>query len=467
MSTPPPNAAVPATPGLPSIQQRLSQVVRWTTLGWGLAVSLLVWLMVHQQVDEIMDNALRESAEVLYGTISTHALAMPGDDGPLGSEHPQVLPAPPHREHLVWQLVAPGGRVLLRSHQAPDPPLGVPGQAGFSEVAGQWRVCALVDAPGGRTLFVAQPLHRRLATQVQATAVTAGITMLAGLAAAAWLRRRTRRELQPLAALSQAVARYDPMHAVHPLDAVDRAELLPLRGAVVGLGQRLARHVANERAVAAHAAHALRTPLAGLVAQLATAQKLSPPDAPPALPAALHSARGAADRLRRVVGALITLFRSGAELQWVAVDLDALLASLPAAGLQLRREGAEARLWADADLLAAALANLLDNAARCGARQVRLAWHSGADGGTLVVADDGPGASAERVAALQAALDAQDYESGTGLGLMLADLVARAHGGRLGLGTPPSGFEARLRLGPPPPGHGGMGHQAEQADRAG
>ena len=43
--------------------------------------------------------------------------------------------------------------------------------------------------------------------------------------------------------------------------------------------------------------------------------------------------------------------------------------------------------------------------------------------------------------ALQAALDSQRYEDHTGLGLMLADMVARAHGG--GVRLPPSA--ARLR----------------------
>ena len=41
--------------------------------------------------------------------------------------------------------------------------------------------------------------------------------------------------------------------------------------AISGLGDRLASHVAHDDAFAAHAAHALRTPLAGMDAQLAVA----------------------------------------------------------------------------------------------------------------------------------------------------------------------------------------------------
>jgi C4-dicarboxylate-specific signal transduction histidine kinase len=64
--------------------------------------------------------------------------------------------------------------------------------------------------------------------------------------------------------------------------------------------------------------------------------------------------------------------------------------------------------------------------------------------------DDGPGISAERRQALTSALDAQAYDGVPGLGLTLADLVARAHGGRLRLVDPMGGrgFAVELALAP-------------------
>ena len=100
-------------------------------------------------------------------------------------------------------------------------------------------------------------------------------------------------------------------------------------------------------------------------------------------------------------------------------------------------------LRADADLLTAALLNLLDNAARHGASTVTL---SAPAAGLLQVHDDGSGVTPERRLALQQARDAQDYEGRMGLGLMLADLVARAHGGALSLPDAGPGFTAVLRL---------------------
>ena len=72
------------------------------------------------------------------------------------------------------------------------------------------------------------------------------------------------------------------------------------------------------------------------------------------------------------------------------------------------------------------------------------------DGGLRLV-DDGPGIDPVRLQALQQALDTQAYEGRTGLGLMLADLVARAHGGRLRLGPSPygSGLAVTLTLSEP------------------
>jgi len=49
----------------------------------------------------------------------------------------------------------------------------------------------------------------------------------------------------------------------------------------------------------------------------------------------------------------------------------------------------------------------------------------------LDIIDDGEGLSAAGLSHLQTALNGQRYEQLGGLGLMLSDLIARAHGGRL------------------------------------
>ena len=65
----------------------------------------------------------------------------------------------------------------------------------------------------------------------------------------------------------------------------------------------------------------------------------------------------------------------------------------------------------------------------------------------LVVQDDGSGIPDSQRQRLQQALDSQDYDKQMGLGLMLADLVARAHGGQLRLCPSAAGCRVEMRLG--------------------
>ncbi|MBT9488913.1 MAG: HAMP domain-containing histidine kinase [Rubrivivax sp.] len=418
-----------------SIRQRLSRALVMVSLAWGLSVSAVVWWVVQHEVDEIMDATLSESAQILLGVLQFERERLPLGRG-------QAMPAPAHDEHLVWQLVAPGAGVLLRSHQAPGEPMVPAATRGLVSVGDMWRVHASEFDASGRVLLVAQPGRERFEARVEAAEYTSGAALVVGLACALWLSRRVRRELKPIDALSAAVAHYDPLLPQAALPDPQRQELAPMHGAIIALGERLARRVANERAFAGHAAHALRTPLAGLVAQLATAQRL----APPAVQPMLRLAREAADRLRRVVTALLALFRTGTELNLQPVDLGDLLALLPTPGLQVQVTPG-AQVVADPDLLAAAFANLLENAARHGAHGVTVSVSHPCGDVCISVHDDGSGMPPDRREALQAALTAQDYASHTGLGLMLADLVARAHGGGVRLPATLTGTQIDLVLG--------------------
>ncbi len=423
---------------LPSIRSRLTRLLVGVALVWGLLVSAAVWLAVHEEVGELLDETLQASAEVLG-----HLLSL-GDEAALTRAGAALEATSASHEHFAWQLVGPGGALLLRSARAPEQawlPLPSPG---FINAASGWRVFGLRLAAGERMLYVAQTSDERHEAETELALTAAWSALAIGIASAWWLRGRVRRELQPLARLSAALARYEPLPPAVPLAAAERRELQPVHDAIAALGERLARRVANERAFSAHAAHALRTPLAGIDTQLAVAQR----EAPDALQPRLARVREAAARLTRVVSALLALFRSGADLQWQSIELQPLLARLPHEGLALMLRP-DATLQADADLLTAALINLLDNAVRHGATAVELELASSDALQTLCLRDNGRGMSAERRADLAAALASQAYEGRMGLGLMLADLVARAHGGRLNLPQVERGFAVELQLGRP------------------
>lgn len=214
--------------------------------------------------------------------------------------------------------------------------------------------------------------------------------------------------------------------------------------AISGLGDRLASHVAHERAFAAHAAHALRTPLAGMDAQLAVAIR----QCDPAVRGRLEQTREAATRLRNVVNALISLFRAGGEMRWQSLNLEELAGNLPLNGATLVVQAPQA-IEADPDLLSAALLNLLDNAVRHHASRIEIVAHV-RDGLTrLEVRDNGEGMSPARLTEVEAALRGEATPAGIGLGLTMTQLVARAHGGTVSIGLrsdSQSGVEVTLIL---------------------
>jgi signal transduction histidine kinase len=413
----------------PSMHARLGRALLAWSLVWSLGVAVAVWLAARHEVDELLDDTLVSSAQVLGALLQDGAPLPPGS---------VLAPGPALRnEHFAWQVVDAQGVVLQRSSEAPEQLLVDAPVAGFTDAAA-WRVYAVPLGRDGRLLMVAQTGAERSEArrEVAQSAVLAALAI--GLLGQIWLRSRVRHELDPLRRLAERLEGHDPSDPGFALGPPERTEFQPIHAALDAVAERLRRHLANERAFSAHAAHALRTPLAGIDAQLAVALR----EAPEAMRARLERARAAAERLQRVVAALIGLFRSGGAAQRQTLDLGALAARLPAAGLAVE-VAPGAQVQADGDLLLAALANLLDNAARHGAARVRIDVPAPQ---CLRVADDGPGVGAEQRAALQAALDREDYEGRMGLGLLLADRVARAHGGRLRLPAAPQGFVAELLL---------------------
>jgi signal transduction histidine kinase len=419
----------------PSIRSRLANALLFWSLMWSLGVTLAVGLASQHELDELLDETLQSTAAVFAQAMASSAgAAAPG---------PAVVPMSGDAQ-FAWQLVAADGRVLRRSDNAPAASLLRAATAGFSKTA-DWRVhgSALPSAEGSdaRMLYVAHRLAERREAQFEAVLSAALAALSIGLLGHLWLRARVRQEMLPLEHLSQRLAHFNPLDPAQALGTAERAELVPVHNALVELGQRLAQRVAQERRVAAHAAHALRTPLAGMDAQLAVALRESTPEAQPRL----QRVREASVRLQRVVRSLLDLFRIGGEVRRQRVNVKALLAHLPLPGLEVLVDE-RVHVDADPDLLAAALLNLLDNAQRHGARRATLTVPAP---GRLLLRDDGPGAELHRLALLRAALATQSYEGQTGLGLMLADLVARAHGGHLRLPQPPDaggGFLAELVL---------------------
>lgn len=419
---------------LPSIGKRLANaLLTWSVLSTVVVVAA-VWLAVHEEVDELLDETLQATAEVLMIPLQSTVI--------LSAESSlEKISSPPSKGNFAWQVINYNtdkpAQVLRGSIHAPLDALHEAPLPGFGNTPA-WRTYGVAVSSPNRMLYVAQTNKERSEAQLEVALGAALASLAIALLAHVWLRTRARHELQPLQTLAEKLANYDALAPAASLGMPEREELMPVHTSIDILTQGLARRVAHERAFAAHAAHALRTPLAGIDAQLAVALR----ECPPHLSQRLQNVRTASARLQRVVTALLSLFRSGMNLQRQTLMGDSWLSQMPMEGLTIQTNITQP-LSADLDLLEAAMLNLLDNALRYGARNVMVSTPAV---NTLRLSDDGPGVSAQRYLQLQQALDTQSYEGHTGLGLMLADMVARAHGGRLTLPAAKQGFAVEIQL---------------------
>ena len=421
-----------------SIRQRLTLSLVVVAFSLGGMIGVTVWYVVQHELTELMDQGLRESAELIHNVLS-HAPQALNQTSVRSSEAD-------YEEHLVWQLVDVHTRqVIRRSAKAPI-------QALTSQVSdvvvhsddGLWHLLSFsFQHTDDRILVVAQSAIEREEALGETVLYASLMALAVGLLATLLMNARIRAELRPLQQLSRSVQSFDPMAQGALLAGVHRAELEPIETAIEELGQRLSRRITTERAFTAHAAHALRTPVAGIDAQLAMAIK----EAPLPLQPRLQRTRLAAARLGRVVQALLGMFRSGLEPQYSQVRIAELLQVV--AFNDLRIEVApDLEVQADADLLAPALLNVLDNAQRHGADTVQIELTTTAEGYALRIQDNGQGCPEPQLQTMRQALERQDYSTSSGLrglGLILADLVMRAHGGQLQLPASACGFVLVMR----------------------
>jgi two-component system sensor histidine kinase TctE len=312
------------------------------------------------------------------------------------------------------------------------------------------------------------------------------LVMAAGFA----LNWAVTRALKPLIELKDAVERRSP----RDLSAIDPqttpAEVQPLVSALNRLFSLVNDQAEGQRRFVADAAHQLRTPLAGLQAQVeAWAQAARVAQAAGSDGAVTLSAekitklRNATRRTSQLANQLLALSRADATAAAAQpmqrVDLKDLCESilplhLDAAarkGIDLGLEAEPAQTTGYEWLLRELLGNLVDNAVkytpaggtvtlRCGVSAGSPPPDAGGDpehprwGVFLEVEDDGPGiAPDERAKALQRFYRVQGTEGeGNGLGLAIASEIARVHHSELELGdggtaaSGPRGLRVRLSL---------------------
>jgi signal transduction histidine kinase len=249
--------------------------------------------------------------------------------------------------------------------------------------------------------------------------------------------------LRPVEAMRRRAAAVRPGRSGERLPVPDsRDEIARLGVTLNEMLDRLEAAFARERAFTAEASHELRTPLGILKAELELA--LRQDRSPGELRAALESASEETDRLVQLAEDLLAIARlddGRLPIRTGAVDADHLIASVAARFESRAREGgrrvsaaANGKLRFDGDRarLEQALGNMVDNALRHGAGEIRLSAVAREGSAELHVTDAGAGFDPEfidRAFERFARAAGARGTAGAGLGLSIVAAVAASHSG--------------------------------------
>ncbi len=438
-----------------SLASRLTRtLVFWVGGVWLLSVLGVVWY-VDREINYNFDNELVEVSHRMFD-IAVEELDRRFDEAAPG--RPLIAPTPLFRDAaVVYQVVDAHERVLLRSAETPPDTFDVPAAPGFANLEA-WRIYTVRHPSRALFLQVADPLSERR-NALNRTLFGLLLPLIAVLPLLALLLRRiARRELAVLQGLAGEIGRRSGAD-LRPIALPGLPTELQLVGDHVNrLLERLSQALDVERALAANAAHELRTPLAAARLRLQTAldHDLNRGD--------VEAALGALRMLSHRAEKLLQLSRaeSGASLTRSRVDLVQLAATVaqefwqePHALGRLDLEVPETEpapaTMGDFDALAIALRNLVENALNYGG-DGRVQIEVTADC-RLIVRDFGPGVPEVELRTLKLRHIRHSAErTGYGLGLSIVSTIVTKHDARLQLDSPPagaaSGFEASIALRP-------------------
>ena len=417
---------------------------------WIGAASVTAILAGHA-MEEVFDSALQETAQRILPLAVADVLGREEEGGTQ-----RLAEIREHDEFLTYAVRDAQGRILLLSHSADAEIFPGWSGTGFSQSATH-RFYSEAALQGSVRLTVAEPIAHRtfVAREIQ---MSLGLPLLIFLPVALLaIALVVRASLKPLHRFQERLAARGARDLSRvPVDELP-AELAPVADTLNGLLGRLAAAFEAERSFAANAAHELRTPLAGAIAQ---AQRLQAETADPGAKVRAADIETTLKRLTRFSERLMQLARAeggrlrlehASDLRLVARILTDELSRMmhaPRIALDLPAEPVMSDL--DPDVFAILYRNLVENALRHGADGTPVHVSLSRDG-VLTVANDGPVVPHEILARLADRFErAGAPTDGTGLGLAIVHAIAQRVDSSLALRSPrsgqASGFEATLTL---------------------
>ena len=343
-------------------------------------------------------------------------------------------------DQIFYVIRERGGRVAGGEASLPQPP-GVPGAQPvfWNDYRGGQpiRAVALAASVEGIpvTVVAAETTRKRRSAENDAMLSALAPTVLLLIAAAAAVIFGVRRGLAPVEDLREQLRRR-PLADLGPLDEAPLVEeLRPLVHSLNDVLERLAHAQRSQARFIANAAHQLRTPIAGLVNQLDLARAGGRE-----ADAHLEQARQAAARLARLAQQVLSLAAadpvSNPEPTREQCDLASVVREragqwvAAARGVEMEFDLDSAAVAGNTVLIGELASNLVDNAARYGARNVKVATHLRDGCSILEVEDDGRGIPLDQRKRIFDRFHRIGDASmpGSGLGLAIVEEIARRHG---------------------------------------
>jgi two-component system, OmpR family, sensor kinase len=433
------------------------------TLGIGLLLTLL-WLgaatvtaiRLQHEMNEVFDAALQETAQRILPLAIVDII-----DREEEGITQRLAAIRPHNERFTYIIRDAEGRILVQSHAADPTVFPAYDGAGFRQTS-KLRLYNEDALQGSVRLTIAEPLaHRRQAAWE--TLIGLGLPLLGvipiTLIAVGFVLRLS---LSPLRQFRDALATRGARD-MSPVEAgALPGEIEPVTDTLNELLSRLKAAFDAERSFAANAAHELRTPLAGAIAQ---AQRLQAETSDPEAAGRTNEIETSLKRLTRVSERLMQMARAEGGrlrtdnprdvrpvLQIIMGDLERLF---PIENVLLSVPEQPVLSDIDPDAFGILIRNLVENAFRNATPDTPIKVELSPDG-YLSVGNECPAIAPEVLEGLTNRFERPNPSNdGAGLGLAIVATIADRIGGELKLQSPvpgkSSGFLAEVNI-PTEPG---------------
>lgn len=419
------------------------------TLIW-LGTATITARLLSDEMNEVFDSALQETGQRILQLAVIDVLNREEE----GTTR-RVMALDAHKEYFTYIVRDDQGRILLTSHRA-DPALFPANLTpGFHNAKGN-RLYHETAVRNTVAITIAEPLdHRHEISREMALGLGLPLLVVIPLSILG-IFYGLGYGLRPLGQLRQQLARRGAKD-LSPLPTNRMpGELRPIAQTINQLFTRLDAAFSAERSFASNAAHELRTPLAGAVAQI---QRLRQQTAEPETARRADDIEQTLKRLTRLSERLIQLARAeGARLTTTAPqDLRPILRIVAgdfahgagADRLTLSLPDHPVETDVDADAIAIIARNLIENALRHGSGgPIRITLDQDA---RFSVENECPVIAADLLTSLSGRfVRGQGAGDGSGLGLAIVHTIADRIGSTLDLTSPlpgrQDGFRASITL---------------------